>query len=66
MASSTTSGVVLAAAVMLLTFYGQEYVDSNVLCLGAAIDAICDTQPLDCDEIAREIGLSRYPFWPAA
>jgi len=32
----------------------------------AAIDAIRDTQPLDSDAIARETGLSRDPFWPAA
>ena len=65
-ASSTTSGVVLAAGAMLLPFYGQEYVESNVLCLSAAIDAIRDTQPLDSKAIAREAGLARYPFWPAA
>ena len=65
-ASSTTSGVVLAAAAMLLPFYGQEYVESNVLCLSAAIDAIRHTQALDSDVIARDVGLARYPFWPAA
>lgn len=65
-ASSTTSGVVLAACAMLLPFFGQEYVKSNVLCLGAAIDAIRDTQPLGSDAIARDAGLSHYPFWPAA
>jgi hypothetical protein len=63
-ASSTTSGVVLAASAMLLPFYGQEYIESNVLCLDAAIGAIRDTQPLDSNAIAREVGLSRYPFWP--
>jgi hypothetical protein len=65
-ASGTTSGVVLAACAMLLPFYGQEYVESNVLCLSAAIDAIRETQSLDSDVIARDVGLSRYPFWPAA
>jgi hypothetical protein len=30
------------------------------------INAIRQTQPLDADRIAREVGLSRYPFWPAA
>jgi hypothetical protein len=65
-ASSTTSGVVLAAGAMLLPFLGQEYVESNVLRLHAAIGAIRDTQPLDSDAIARETGLSDYPFWPAA
>ncbi len=64
-ASSSTSGVVLAASAMLLPFYGQEYVERHVLCLGVAIDAIRDTQPLDSDAIAREVGLSRYSFWPA-
>ena len=65
-ASSTTSGVVLAAGAMLLGFYGHEYVESNVLCLSAGIDAIRDTQPLDSDTIARAAGLARYPFWQAA
>jgi hypothetical protein len=65
-ASSTTSGVVLAAGAMLLPFRGQEYVASNVLCLSLAIDAIRDTQPLGSEAIAREVGLVRYPFWPAA
>ncbi len=65
-ASSTTSGVVLAAGATLLPFHGQEYIESNVLCLSAAIDAIRDTQPLGSDAIARDVGLSRYPFWPAA
>lgn len=51
---------------MLLPFYGQDYVKSNVLCLAAAIDAIRVTQPLDSDAIAREAGMSSYPFWPAA
>lgn len=63
-ASSTTLGVVLAASAMLLPFYGQEYIESNVLCLYAAIGGIRDTQPLDSDTIAREAALSRYPFWP--
>lgn len=65
-ASSTTSGVVVAAGAMLLPFHGRDYVKSNVLCLGAAIAAIRTTQPLDPDVIAREVGLSRYPYWPAA
>ena len=66
-ASSTTSGVVLAAGAMLLPFHGQEYIESNVLCLYARpSDAIRDTQPLGSDAIARDVGLSRYPFWPAA
>lgn len=65
-ASGTTSGVVLAAAAMLLPFYGQDYVARNVLCLGAAIAAIRETQALDPDLIVREVGLVRYPFWPAA
>jgi hypothetical protein len=65
-ASGTTSGVVVAACAMLLPFYGQDYVESNVLCLSAAIAAIRATQPLDSDVIAREVGLSRYPFWPVA
>lgn len=65
-ASSTTSGVVVAASAMLLPFRGQEYIVRNVLCLREAIDAICDMQPLSSDAIAREVGLSRYPFWPAA
>lgn len=63
-ASSTTSGVVLAAGVMLLGFYGLEYVTTNVLCLSTAINAIQDTQPLDSEAIAREAGLVGYPFWP--
>lgn len=57
MGSSTTRGVVLAAGAVLLSFYGQEYVESNVLCLGAAIDAIRDTQPLGSDAIERDVGL---------
>jgi hypothetical protein len=65
-ASSTTSGVVLAASAMLLPFYGQQYIEDNVLCLHVAIDAIRETQALDSDVIAREAGLTRYPFWPAA
>ncbi len=65
-ASSTTSGVVLAASAMLLPFHGQEYIEDNVLCLYAAIGAIRETQPLDSNMIAREAGLTRYPFWPAA
>jgi hypothetical protein len=65
-ASGTTSGVVLAACAMLPPFYGQEYVESNVLCLSAAIDAIRETQSLDSYVIARDVGLSRYPFWTAA
>jgi hypothetical protein len=65
-ASSTTSGVVVAAGAMLLPFYGQEYFESNVLCLSAADDAIRNTQALDPDVIARDVGLARYPFWPAA
>ncbi len=64
-ASSTTSGVVLAASAMLLPFYGHEYVESNVLCLGAAIEAVRATQTLGSDAIARDVGLRRYPFWPA-
>lgn len=51
---------------MLLPFYGQEYVENNVLCLSAAIDAIRGTQPLDSEIVAREVGLSAYPFWPEA
>jgi hypothetical protein len=65
-ASRTTSGVVVAAGTMLLPFCGHDYVESNVLCLGTAIAAVRATQPLDSDVIAREVGLSRYPFWPAA
>lgn len=65
-ASVTTNGVVLAASAMLLGFYGQDYVESNVLCLMTSIDAIRQTQPLDAEKIAREVGLSRYPFWPPA
>jgi hypothetical protein len=65
-ASSTTSGVVLAASAMLLPFYGQKYIEDNVLCLYVAIGALRETQPLDLDVIAREVGLARYPFWPAA
>jgi hypothetical protein len=65
-ASSTTSGVLLAAGVMLLPFYGQKYVEDRVLPLHAGIAAIRDAQPLDSDAIAREVGRSRYPFWPAA
>lgn len=63
-ASSTTSGVVLAAAVMLLPFHGQAYVDSNVLCLVRAIEAIRKTQPLASEAIESEARLIRYPFWP--
>ncbi|WP_205697555.1 hypothetical protein [Conexibacter sp. SYSU D00693] len=58
-ASSTTSGVVLAASAMLLPFYGQEYIESNVLTLYAAIGAIRETQPLASNAIAREVGLAR-------
>jgi hypothetical protein len=65
-ASSTTSGVVLAASAMMLPFYGQKYIEDNVLCLYVAIGALRETQPLDPDVIAREVGLARYPFWPAA
>jgi hypothetical protein len=57
-ASATTSGVVLAACVMLLPFYGQEYVENNVLCLSAAIEEIRGTQPLDSECVARQIGVS--------
>lgn len=64
-ATGTTSGVVLAAAAMFLAFHGQEYVESNVLCLCTALGAIRETQPLGSDAIARDVGLSRYPFWPA-
>jgi hypothetical protein len=65
-ASVTTNGVILAASAMLLGFYGQQYVESNVLCLMTGINAIRQTQPLDTDTIAREVGVSRYPFWPPA
>jgi hypothetical protein len=65
-ASGTTTGVVVAAGAMLLPFHGLDYVERNVLCLSAAIDAIRETQSLDSDVIARTVGLSRYPFWPAA
>jgi hypothetical protein len=66
MGEQHNDGVVLAAGVMLLPFYGQAYVQNNVLCLGAAINAVRDTQRLDGPTIAREVGLSRYPFWRAA
>jgi hypothetical protein len=65
-ASGTTNGVILAASAMLIGFYGLPYVESNVLCLMTGINAIRQTQPLDADKLAREIGLSRYPFWPPA
>lgn len=65
-ASVTTNGVVLAASAMLLGFYGQEYVETNVLCLITGINAIRQTHPLDAEKIAPEVGLSHYPFWPPA
>lgn len=65
-ATSTSSGVIVAAATMFLGFYGQEYVERNILCLYTALNAIRETQPLGSDAIAREAGIARYPFWPAA
>lgn len=65
-ASSTTGGVVLAASAMFLPFYGQKYIEDNLLCLYAALGAIRDTQPLDSNVIAREAGLAGYPFWLTA
>lgn len=64
-ASSTTAGVVLGASVMLLPFRGQKYVEETVLCLHDAIEAIRKDQPLDAEAVAADVGLARYPFWPA-
>ncbi|RYG55950.1 MAG: hypothetical protein EON56_04920 [Alphaproteobacteria bacterium] len=64
-ATSTTSGVVLSAAAMFLAFYGQEYVERNILSLYTALNAIRETQPLDGNSLAREVGISRYPYWRA-
>lgn len=65
-ASVTTTGVILAAAAMLVGFYGQQYVESNIMCLMTGIAAIRQAQPLDPEKLAHEVGVSTYPFWPPA
>lgn len=65
-ASGTTANVVLAAGIMLLPFRGQKYVEERILCLHEAIEVIRNDQVLDPEAVAAEVGLGRYPFWPAA
>lgn len=62
--TSTTSGVVLTAAAMLLPFRGHQHIVDHVLCLCTALDAIRKSQRLDAATILQEARISRYPIWP--